>query len=96
MAQQILAVFGVLVLLICTLWFLRRKGLASLSMSVPRMRSSQKRMQVLERIPLTPHHSLHLVKVNDRVILIGVSPSGCNHIDALPPTLSGTEVSERV
>ena len=50
-------------------------------------------MQVVERMPLTANHSLHLVKIQDRVILIGVSPSGCHQIDSfahpLPPVTFG-------
>ncbi len=37
-------------------------------------------MAVIERMPLTAQHSLHLVRVLDETILIGVSPSGCTQI----------------
>ena len=78
MLQQLLAIFLVLALLITTLWLLRRKGLASVNLSLPRRSAGPKEMELIERLTLTAHHSLHLVRVKDRVILIGLSPSGCN------------------
>ena len=36
-----------------------------------------KRMQVVERLPLTAHHSLHLVAVDGQTVLVAVSPGGC-------------------
>jgi flagellar biosynthetic protein FliO len=78
MIQQLLAIFLVLALLITTLWLLRRKGLASVNLSLPKRSAGPKEMELIERLTLTAHHSLHLVRVKDRVILIGLSPSGCN------------------
>ena len=78
MIQQLLAIFLVLALLITTLWLLRRKGLASVNLSLPKRSAGPKEMELIERLSLTAHHSLHLVRVKDRVILIGLSPSGCN------------------
>jgi flagellar biosynthetic protein FliO len=78
MFQQLLAIFLVLALLVTTLWLLRRKGLASVNLSLPKRSAGPKEMELIERLTLTAHHSLHLVRVKDRVILIGLSPSGCN------------------
>lgn len=80
MLQQILAALLVLALLIATLWLLRRKGLASVNLALPRRFSGARQIDVIERVSLTAHHSLHLVRVHDRTILIGVSPSGCQRI----------------
>jgi len=80
MAEQLLAVLLVLALLAGTLWLLRRRGVATLNVSLPKRLSGNKEMQILERMPLTAHHSLHLVRVRDQTILIGVSPSGCNRL----------------
>jgi flagellar biogenesis protein FliO len=44
-------------------------------------------MEVLERVSLGPQHSLHLVRVSDRILLIGTAPSACTLLDtpaALP------------
>ncbi len=80
MAEQVLAALLVLALLGATLWLLRRKGVASLNVALPKRLTGAKQMQIVERMALTAHHSLHLVRVRDRTILIGVSPSGCNRI----------------
>jgi flagellar biosynthetic protein FliO len=82
--SQSIAAFLVLVLLVAFLWAMRRRGLASFNFALTKSMAKQKAMQVVERLPLTAHHSLHLVRVEDRVILIGVSPSTCTQIDAFP------------
>jgi len=40
-------------------------------------RSTGRRMQTIERLSLSPQHSLHLVTVDGRTVLIAVSPGGC-------------------
>ena len=40
------------------------------------------RLEVIDRLPLTPHHSLHLVRLADRTLLIGLSPNGCNLLES--------------
>jgi flagellar biogenesis protein FliO len=78
--QQILAVLFVLGLLGGTLFWLRSKGMARFTGAGFR-RPSGRRMQSLERLPLTPQHSLHLIRVDGKVLLIGVSPGGCSVVD---------------
>jgi flagellar biosynthetic protein FliO len=80
--SQSIAAFLVLLLLVAFLWAMRRRGLASFNFALTKNLAKQKAMQVVERLPLTAHHSLHLVRIEDRVILIGVSPSSCTQIDA--------------
>jgi flagellar biosynthetic protein FliO len=80
--SQSIAAFLVLLLLVAFLWAMRRRGLASFNFALTKSLAKQKAMQVVERLPLTAHHSLHLVRIQDRVILIGVSPSSCTQIDA--------------
>jgi flagellar biosynthetic protein FliO len=75
--ENVLAVFLVLTLLIVALWFLRRKGLAKMSLAVGGRRAATGQIQVVDRKALTGTHSLHLVRVKDRLILIGVSPGSC-------------------
>ena len=43
--------------------------------------SKQRLLQSIERLPLTPQHSLHLVRVEDRTVLVAVSPSGCSLLE---------------
>jgi flagellar biogenesis protein FliO len=78
--QQILAVLFVLGLLGGTLLWLRSRGLVRFA-GVGVKRSGGRRMQSLERLPLTPQHSLHLVSVSGRVLLIAVSPGACTVLD---------------
>ena len=91
MLQQVLAVFIVLALLVVTLWALRKKGVASFNLMLPRRAAASKQMQLIDRLTLTAHHSLHLVRVRDRMILIGVSPSGCNSVESFPAPVAGGE-----
>ena len=92
--RQALAVLTVLGILGGALWWLRRKGLAQFALGSagggkPRERS----MKVVERLALTPHHSLHLVRVGRRTVLIAASPGGCALLDSIiDPTGEGAEL----
>jgi flagellar biosynthetic protein FliO len=71
--QQLAGVVLVLALLGALALFGRRRGFP---------RSSQsRRMEVLERLTLSPNHSLHLVNVDGRTMLVGISPSGCQLLE---------------
>lgn len=74
------AVFLVLALLFGLLWLARRKSLTALSMrsvSFSGNSRANKQMRVIERLPLTPQHSLHLVTCAGRLLLVSASPGGC-------------------
>ncbi|SPE36368.1 conserved hypothetical protein [Candidatus Sulfopaludibacter sp. SbA3] len=85
MLQQMVSVAVVLGLLGGTLWWLRRRGLAQVSglPGLPR-RKSAALLQRVERLSLSPTHSLHLVRLADRAILIASSPSGCQVVESSP------------
>jgi flagellar biosynthetic protein FliO len=85
--QQGLAVIVVLALLGGTLWVLRRRGMAVFTARAGS--GSGRKMQLIERLPLTPQHSLMLVQVGGRTLLVGVSPSGCTLLDSGSTTPSG-------
>jgi flagellar biosynthetic protein FliO len=89
MFQQLSIVVVLLGILCGGLWLLKRKGYAY--SSVRRARAEgQPRLEVIDRLALTPHHSLHLVRLADRTLLVGLSPSGCNLLEsgqAAGPTL---------
>ena len=70
MLSPALAVFFVLALLFGLLWLARRKGMAALSLRlvVRPVRRSAKQMRVVERLPLTGQHSLHLVTCAGRLL----------------------------
>ena len=76
MIQQLLAVVTVMALLLGALQWLRRRGVAHIRTGL-RLRRSPRRLELLEKLPLTAQHSLHVVRVDGRSLLIGVSPSGC-------------------
>ena len=80
MLQQVLAVTAVLAALASTLWWLRRKGLPGYA---PRLRRPR-RLRTAERLVLAPQHSLCLVRLADRGLLIGVSPAGCALLESFP------------
>lgn len=75
--QQALVVVFVLGLLGVTLYWLRGQGLARFG-GKGIGRGAARRMQTIERLALSPQHSLHLVNVGGRVLLIAVSPGGCS------------------
>ena len=78
---QMAAVAGVLTLLALTLWFLRKRGLAGV---LPARGKRVRRLECLERLPLGPHHTLHLVRIGDVSLLVASSPGGCTLVQSFP------------
>lgn len=72
-------VFG---LLWAALWLLRKKGLIHAGRSLKRP-SGGNIMEVIDRIRLTPQHSVHLVRVLDRRLVVGVHASGFTLLSTL-------------
>jgi len=81
LTEQIGMVLLVFALMGGLLWFAKRRGMASFSMGM-RRGASGRRLEVLERVPLTPQHALHLVRVAERTVLIATAPSSCTLLDA--------------
>ncbi len=80
MLQQAVAIFFVLALLVSTLALLRRRGIGQFPNGLRASAGKSRQMQVIERMPLSPQHSLHLVSVRNSVFLIGVSPGACQKL----------------
>ena len=80
MLSPALAVFLVLALLLGLLWLARRKGLAALSLRWAMSSAGRpaRQMRVVERVPLSGQHSLHLVSCAGRLLVVATSPSGCS------------------
>jgi len=78
--QQIAVALLVLGLLGGLLYWLRAKGFAVFGVKDAR-RGGDRRMQSLERLALSPQHSLHLIRVGERALLVAVSPGGCTVVD---------------
>lgn len=80
--RQVLAVSGVLLLLGASFWWLRRRGLAQYIR--PSARGARRRnLESVERLALGPQHSLHLVRLAGRGLLVGISPAGCAVLEKL-------------
>jgi len=78
---QMAAVAAVLGLLGGALWWLRRRGLATLAIG---RRRSRRKLELVERLPLSPQHSLHLVRLGETMLLVAASPGGCRLIERCP------------
>ena len=70
---SVLVVLG----LVGTLFVLRRRGWLATKTSS----GLPKRLQALERVALTPQHALHLVRVDDRVVVVASAPGGCSVLE---------------
>ena len=79
---MVLVVFALLVGL---LFLAKKRGLASIPLMGRRGGTGARRMEILERVPLTPQHAIHLVRVSGKVVLIGTAPSSCTILDAAIP-----------
>lgn len=79
---QFAAVIAVFALLGITLWWLKKRGAVQGNASFPfrlRPRRGLGQGKVLEHVDtlsLSPTHALNVVRMADRAILIGTSPSG--------------------
>ena len=78
--NQILSVLLVLALLGGTLWWLKRKSLVRFGLP-NRAKGGGARLEAVERLPLTAQHTLHLVRVADRAVLLAVHGAGCTVIE---------------
>ena len=76
LTQQITMILVVFGLLGGLLWLMKRRGSLRLT-----PRRSDARLEVLERVALTPQHALHLVRFSGKVVLIGTAPSACTLLD---------------
>jgi flagellar biogenesis protein FliO len=77
--SQLLTVFTVFGLLGLALFWMRRTGMARFNFgSIKPANTRDREMQVLERVPVTPQHSLLLVRVNESKMLICFSPAGAS------------------
>ncbi|MGO9229329.1 MAG: flagellar biosynthetic protein FliO [Bryobacteraceae bacterium] len=90
---QMAAVAAVLGLLGATLWWLRHRGIATLALGRKR---SRRKLELVERLPLGPQHSLHLVRLGETMLLVAASPGGCRLIERHPAaTGTGGEAAAR-
>ena len=85
---QLLAVLAVFALMGLTLLWLRKSGAAQIGSVLQfrglasRNRSQPKILQRVDSLQLSPTHSLSLVRMADRAILIGTSPAGFHLVES--------------
>ena len=96
--QPLAAIVLVLGLLAAALLLLKKRGAATFQLpgqisgrftgaiSGRLSGSGQRKLEVLERVALGPQHSVHLVRVGERQVLIGTSPSSCQLLESYPRT----------
>jgi flagellar biogenesis protein FliO len=81
--RQLAAIGLVFGLLAAALWALRRRGFVPRA-GIRRTRKAAGRLQAIERLALSPQHTLHLVRVANRALLIGAHSSGCTLLESMP------------
>jgi hypothetical protein len=78
--RQVFSVLLVFSLLGAALWALRRSGRVSFQGFLARKRvlgQQGRSMVAVERLALTPQHSLHIVRINGREVVVATHPQGC-------------------
>lgn len=83
--QQSLAVLTVFAALAGTVWILRKRGMAQLILTP----KGTRRMQVIERLPLTGQHALHLIQIEDKILIVASAPGGCSVLGPLAGKTNG-------
>jgi len=74
--QQFLSVVAVFALLGGALWLMRRGGIAKIA-QIRGMRHEKKSLESIERLPLSPHHALHRIRIGSREMVVATHPQGC-------------------
>jgi flagellar biogenesis protein FliO len=79
---QFFAILFVLALLAAAIWLLRRKSL--LQFNLPGRGQSPRQINAVERLSLTPQHSVHLLRIGERGVLLSTHPAGCTLLESRP------------
>ena len=82
LARELGAVLLVLGVLAATLWALRRAG--AVRWRAPGGARRGSRIELVERVALSPGHALHLVRMADRALLIASHAGGCTLVESVP------------
>ncbi|MGA2434962.1 MAG: flagellar biosynthetic protein FliO [Bryobacteraceae bacterium] len=81
--RQSLAVALVFGLLAAALWAARRGGVAKWG-ALGHRPKKDKRLEILERLPLSPRESLYLARLGDRALLIGTGAGAPALLESVP------------
>ena len=105
--RQILGLFVVFSLLGFTVWKLRgsaapiRWGETLLKKAIWRRAlntkglARQRALETIERLPLTPQHTLHVLRLREREILVATHPHGCTLLDTAPTHKASSDLMAR-
>lgn len=77
--RQTFAVIAVFALLAGAIWKLRSGGVRW-----PHPAGAGARVASAGRIALTPQHSIHVVRIDGRELVVATHPHGCTLLDTLP------------
>ena len=86
LSQQLLAVGLVLALFLVAAAAAQRRGW--LRMNLPARSRPGRPLELIDRFTLTPQPQLHLLRIEDRTLLIATHPKGVNIVEQTPATLS--------
>lgn len=90
--RQVFSVLLVFSLLGATLWALRRSGRVSFQgLARKRVLGNTKSMVAVERLALTPQHTLHLVCIHGREVLVATHPQGCSVVTTVAERAMGAQ-----
>lgn len=79
--RQFGAIALTLALLAASLWWLRRKGTVQWTAAPFRRARSGKVLEVIESRALSPGHTLHLIRIADRVMALATHSGGCTLLE---------------
>lgn len=74
--QQLMVVAAVLAAMGGSIWLLQRRGFVRFNGLA--VRRPERKLEMIERLQLTPQHSLCLVRMEGRILLISTAPSSCS------------------
>lgn len=72
--RQSLAIAFVFALLGAALWFLRKRG--NIRIGFPRARAARGVLESRGKLALGPQHSIHVVRIGERDMVVAVHPAG--------------------
>lgn len=81
--QPLAAIALVFGLLAAALLLLKKRGAATFRLPGSSALADRK-LEVLERASLGPQHSIHLVRVGERLVLVATAPSSCQLLESYP------------
>jgi flagellar biogenesis protein FliO len=89
-AQQSLALLLVFALLSTALWFVRKRGWTG----TRRAKLVSGALESCGKLPLTAQHSIHVIRVGDRNLILALHPEGITYLGDASADCERKEVSK--